>query len=58
MKDSKLSLGMISSFARIPGAKDIKLLTFHLLNIDRWDPVTGLGTPNYPKMLDLFMSLP
>jgi len=23
-----------------------------------WDPVTGLGTPNYPKMLDLFMSLP
>jgi tripeptidyl-peptidase-1 len=23
-----------------------------------WDPVTGLGTPNYPKMLDLFLSLP
>ncbi|KAL1595200.1 hypothetical protein SLS60_009888 [Paraconiothyrium brasiliense] len=23
-----------------------------------WDPATGLGTPNYPKMLDLFMSLP
>lgn len=23
-----------------------------------WDPVTGLGTPNYPKMLALFMSLP
>ena len=23
-----------------------------------WDPVTGLGTPNYPKVLDLFMSLP
>jgi tripeptidyl-peptidase-1 len=23
-----------------------------------WDPVTGLGTPNYPKMLKLFMSLP
>ncbi|KAL9109396.1 MAG: hypothetical protein Q9227_005903 [Pyrenula ochraceoflavens] len=23
-----------------------------------WDPVTGLGTPNYPKMLELFMSLP
>lgn len=23
-----------------------------------WDPVTGLGTPNYPKMLDYFMSLP
>jgi tripeptidyl-peptidase-1 len=23
-----------------------------------WDPVTGLGTPNYPEMLDLFMSLP
>ena len=23
-----------------------------------WDPVTGLGTPNYPAMLDLFLSLP
>ncbi|THW17881.1 aorsin [Aureobasidium pullulans] len=23
-----------------------------------WDPVTGLGTPDYPKMLDLFMGLP
>jgi tripeptidyl-peptidase I len=23
-----------------------------------WDPVTGLGTPNYGRMLDLFMSLP
>ncbi|KAI9687014.1 MAG: hypothetical protein M1820_010522 [Bogoriella megaspora] len=23
-----------------------------------WDPVTGLGTANYPKMLDYFLSLP
>ncbi|KAF7198229.1 Aorsin, partial [Pseudocercospora fuligena] len=23
-----------------------------------WDPVTGLGTPNYPKMAKLFTSLP
>ncbi len=23
-----------------------------------WDPVTGLGTPNYPKMLNLFLRLP
>ncbi|KAH8885350.1 subtilisin-like protein [Thozetella sp. PMI_491] len=23
-----------------------------------WDPVTGLGTPIYPELLDLFMSLP
>ncbi|KAI9871485.1 MAG: hypothetical protein M1830_002862, partial [Pleopsidium flavum] len=23
-----------------------------------WDPVTGLGTPNFPKMLALFLSLP
>ncbi|KAF7586002.1 hypothetical protein BBP40_009725 [Aspergillus hancockii] len=22
-----------------------------------WDPVTGLGTPNYPELLELFMSL-
>jgi tripeptidyl-peptidase-1 len=23
-----------------------------------WDPVTGLGTPNYPKMVELFLALP
>jgi tripeptidyl-peptidase I len=23
-----------------------------------WDPVTGLGTPNYPKLLSVFMGLP
>ncbi|KAI9641697.1 hypothetical protein NHQ30_009553 [Ciborinia camelliae] len=23
-----------------------------------WDPITGLGTPNYPKLLELFLSLP
>jgi tripeptidyl-peptidase-1 len=23
-----------------------------------WDPVTGLGTPDYPRMLELWMSLP
>ncbi|KAF8986151.1 peptidase S8/S53 domain-containing protein [Cyathus striatus] len=23
-----------------------------------WDPVTGLGTPNFPKLMDAFMSLP
>ncbi|ESZ95141.1 hypothetical protein SBOR_4473 [Sclerotinia borealis F-4128] len=23
-----------------------------------WDPVTGLGTPNYPKLLELFLGLP
>lgn len=23
-----------------------------------WDPVTGLGTPNYSKLVDLFLSLP
>ncbi|GAB7355452.1 hypothetical protein MBLNU459_g5957t1 [Dothideomycetes sp. NU459] len=23
-----------------------------------WDPATGLGTPNYPEMLELFLSLP
>ena len=22
-----------------------------------WDPVTGLGTPNYPALLDLLMSM-
>lgn len=23
-----------------------------------WDPVTGLGTPNYPKLLEVFLNLP
>jgi tripeptidyl-peptidase-1 len=23
-----------------------------------WDPSSGLGTPNYPKLLKLFLSLP
>jgi tripeptidyl-peptidase-1 len=23
-----------------------------------WDPLTGLGTPNYKKMLALYLSLP
>lgn len=27
-------------------------------SVPGWDPVTGLGTPNYPKMLELFRSLP
>ncbi|OQN98904.1 hypothetical protein B0A48_15250 [Cryoendolithus antarcticus] len=26
--------------------------------VSGWDPVTGLGTPNYPKMLKLWLSLP
>jgi len=26
--------------------------------VEGWDPATGLGTPNYPKMKDLFLSLP
>ncbi|KAH8821350.1 peptidase S8/S53 domain-containing protein [Xylogone sp. PMI_703] len=26
--------------------------------VEGWDPVTGLGTPNYSKMEDLFLSLP
>ncbi|KAI0967950.1 peptidase S8/S53 domain-containing protein [Xylaria arbuscula] len=26
--------------------------------IEGWDPVSGMGTPNYPKLLELFTSLP
>ncbi|KAI1374799.1 subtilisin-like protein [Hypoxylon crocopeplum] len=26
--------------------------------IEGWDPVTGMGAPDYPKLLELFMSLP
>lgn len=26
--------------------------------VSGWDPVTGLGTPNFPKMLEYYMNLP
>ncbi|KAN0106727.1 putative Tripeptidyl-peptidase sed1 [Hyaloscypha variabilis] len=26
--------------------------------VSGWDPVTGLGTPSYPRLLELFLSLP
>ncbi|PSR77407.1 putative protease S8 tripeptidyl peptidase I [Coniella lustricola] len=26
--------------------------------VQGWDPVTGLGTPKYPRMLDVFLNLP
>lgn len=26
--------------------------------VEGWDPVTGWGTPDYSKLLDLFLSLP
>lgn len=26
--------------------------------LEGWDPVTGLGSPNYPNMLKYIMSLP
>lgn len=26
--------------------------------VEGWDPVTGLGTPDYPALLDLWLSLP
>ncbi|MCJ1323789.1 hypothetical protein MMC10_000450 [Thelotrema lepadinum] len=26
--------------------------------VEGWDPLTGLGTPNFPKLLGLYMSLP
>ena len=33
-------------------------LPFLLIRAYSWDPVTGLGTPNFPKMLKLFLDLP
>lgn len=32
--------------------------TIGFKSVEGWDPATGLGTPNYPKMLELFLSLP
>jgi tripeptidyl-peptidase-1 len=26
--------------------------------VEGWDPVSGLGTPNFEKLLDLWMGLP
>jgi hypothetical protein len=46
--DSLRFLGMYSLFI----AANIVLIKY------RWDPVTGLGTPNFPKMLEYYLSLP
>jgi hypothetical protein len=46
--DSLRFLGMYSLFI----AANIMLIKY------RWDPVTGLGTPNFPKMLEYYLSLP
>lgn len=46
--DLKLLKGNLS-----PSLNRLTSLTSH-----RWDPATGLGTPNYPKMKELFLSLP
>lgn len=32
--------------------------TYGFSAIEGWDPATGLGTPNYPKMKEFFLSLP
>ncbi|KAJ5711583.1 subtilisin-like protein [Penicillium malachiteum] len=32
--------------------------TYGFAAIEGWDPATGLGTPNFPKMKELFLSLP
>ncbi|KAJ6000713.1 Aorsin [Penicillium waksmanii] len=32
--------------------------TYGFSAIEGWDPATGLGTPNYPKMKKFFLSLP
>jgi hypothetical protein len=34
------------------------MVVVNMLLRNRWDPATGLGTPNYPKMKELFLSLP
>jgi tripeptidyl-peptidase-1 len=46
-------------FQAVPGyVNSILGYIERLLMCDRWDPVTGLGTANYPKMKSLFLSLP
>ncbi|KAJ6031227.1 subtilisin-like protein [Penicillium herquei] len=32
--------------------------TYGFAAIEGWDPATGLGTPNFPRMKELFLSLP
>lgn len=32
--------------------------TYGFKAVEGWDPVTGLGTPNFPNMLDYFLGLP
>lgn len=32
--------------------------TYGFAAVEGWDPITGLGTPDYPKLLEVFMKLP
>jgi tripeptidyl-peptidase-1 len=41
-----------------PGKSSLFPLNLYGVNTDLVRLATGLGTPIYPKMLDLFMSLP
>lgn len=46
--------GYVSSFLEVNTSEELA----NIMMCCRWDPVTGLGTPNYPKLLELFLSLP
>lgn len=53
-----------NGFAAIEGYANILDDHIYFMETDlandacRWDPATGLGTPNYPKLKELFMHLP
>ena len=66
MNDGKSSVGFVNpTFYANPGAfNDITeggnqgCGTPGFESVPGWDPVTGLGTPDFKKLLDVFMSLP
>ena len=45
-------------FNDITNGKNPGCFTDGFSAVEGWDPTTGLGTPNYPKLLELFLSLP
>jgi tripeptidyl-peptidase-1 len=45
-------------FSAVPGYVPCHGNIHSLLTDNSWDPVTGLGTPNFPKMLEYYLGLP
>lgn len=55
-KRSVPRLSVVFEFSALYGADFFDSGTAGFSASPGWDPVTGLGTPNYPRMLQHFLS--